>query len=605
MQFKRKKMVGWYQVKQLATIGLKAIISTLFGNYADRREIQAALSGPEIYDFSDKEDIWFDYIADIGDGFNSTYSVATLLAQEQLVLSNHPTERGEILIMGGDEVYPTPEIHEYDNRLRGPYQAAYPLCSDITKQPALFAIPGNHDWYDGLTNFLKVFCQERHIGNWKTQQKRSYFAIKLPHRYWIWGIDIQLNSDIDQPQKNYFKDIASNEMQPGDKVILCTAEPSWIFKDRYRLNDSYERLKFFENKFIHNYHFKLIATLAGDLHHYARYAEIREEKEALQRITAGGGGAFLHPTHNLNDRLTKLKDESMELKAVFPDKNTSRKLAFQNLLFPYYNPGFALFLGAFYLLMAWVLETDTEYGDASLMVGLSHATHLGEALAAIFRVLIHSPFAFILSIVLILGFTWFADSNAGKSRFTWITGTLHGIIQLATGYLLIWLFSVINLDLLALPLISVPQVTLFTLEMLIAGSIIGGMTMGADLLFASLVLGIHDNEAFSSIRYPDYKNFLRFHLTQKELIIYPVGIDKVVKDWKLKSAKGEVPMVFEGEEVKAHLIEEPVIIRVSKQKGKKAGQSVLQGTKKEAASKVKTTRHSHESGNSFHQNADQ
>lgn len=569
MQFKRKKMVGWYQVKQLATIGLKAIISTLFGNYADRRELQAALSGSEIYDFSNKDDIWFDYVADLGDGFNSTFSVATLLAKNRLTLDNHHLKRGDILIMGGDQVYPTPEIHEYDDRLRGPYQASYPLCDHESAQPALFAIPGNHDWYDGLTNFLKVFCQGRHIGNWKTQQKRSYFAVRLPHHYWIWGVDIQLNSDIDQPQKDYFKDIAMSKMQRGDKVILCSAEPSWVFKDRYRLDDSYERLRYFEEKFIHNYHFELVATLAGDLHHYARYADVRGKEEGIQRITAGGGGAFLHPTHNLNDRLTKLKDESLELKAVFPDKDTSRQMAFHNLLFPFYNPGFAVFLGAFYLLMAWVLETGTNFGEASLMVNLKRTSNIGGAASSIFRVLIHSPFAFILSMMLILSFTWFADSNAGKTRFTWINGTLHGVIQLITGYLLIWLFSVVNLGILGLSLISVPQVTLFIMEMLIAGSIIGGVTMGANLLFASLVLGIHDNEAFSSIRCPNYKNFLRFHLTKDSLSIYPVGINKVIKDWKVISAEGELP-VFSGREVKAHLIEKPVIIRGGSQQEKSA-----------------------------------
>lgn len=574
MQFKRKKMVGWYRVKQLATIGLKSVISTLFGNYADRRELQAALSGPEIYDFSKREDIWFDYVADVADGFDSTFSVATLLAKPQLSLDGHQIPRGDLLIMGGDQVYPTPEIHEYDNRFRGPYQSAFPVC-EAGKEPALFAIPGNHDWYDGLTNFLKVFCQERHIGKWKTQQKRSYFAIKLPHRYWLWGIDIQLNSEIDQPQKNYFSDIAAKDMQAGDKVILCTAEPSWVFKERHRENDSYERLKFFENKFICQKGFKLVATLSGDLHHYARYAEQSSEKEEFQRITAGGGGAFLHPTHNLSKHLTKLKDENLQLQATYPDKKTSRKLAFYNLIFPYFNPGFALFLGAYYLLMAWVLETDTEYGELSLMINLSHAPHLTEAITDIFRVLIHGPSAFFLSVLLILGFTWFADSNAGKSRFTWITGSLHGIVQLATGFLLIWLFAYVNLNLLELPLISLIQVSLFILEMLIAGSMIGGLVMGVDLLIASLLLGIHDNEAFSSIRHQHYKNFLRFHLTPESLTIYPIGIDKVVEDWKQTSSPDQLPVVFAGSEVKPHLIEEPIILQAATKAVKKPAQSSM------------------------------
>ncbi len=573
MQFKRKEMVGWYKVKQLATVGLKALVSTLFGNYADRRELQAALSGPEVYNFSEQEDIWFDYVADIGDGFNSVYSVATLLARNQLSLGGIPTNRGKILIMGGDQVYPTPEIEEYDNRLRGPYQAAYPQCED-THQPALFAIPGNHDWYDGLTNFLKVFCQGRHIGNWKTRQKRSYFAVKLPHHYWIWGIDIQLNSDIDQPQKNYFKDVAENSMEPGDKVILCTAEPSWVFKDRYRMHDSFDRLKFFENKFIYHYQFQLVATLTGDMHHYARYAEMVDGQEKSQRITAGGGGAFLNPTHNLNQHLKKIEEEHLELKAVFPDVETSRKLAFETLLFPYFNKSFSFLLGIFYLLLAWVMETDaiyvssyaeqlTEgYAGESLMYELSQLTTLESAMRAIFRVMIHSPLSFILCGTLVISFSWFADSHVGKIKHLWITGILHGLFQLITGFLLLWLFSIINLKLLGLSLVSVSQVSLITFEMLIIGSIAGGVIMGVYLLISSLVLGMHDTEAFSAIRCPHYKNFLRFHLTEDELIIYPVGIEKVVTDWKLVSKEEEQP-VFEGEPVEAHLIEQPIVIKRS------------------------------------------
>nr|WKN37793.1 metallophosphoesterase [Tunicatimonas sp. TK19036] len=554
MQFTPQKMVGWYQVKQLMFTGLKAILSSIFGNYSDRREIQAALSGPDMFDFSQQDELWFDYVADIGDGFNSTFSIASLLAQAHLRLDDNLTHRGSILLMGGDQVYPTPEMHEYENRMKGPYQAAFPACSDQTS-PALFAIPGNHDWYDGLTNFLKIFCQERHIGQWQTHQKRSYWAVKLPHRHWIWGIDIQLNSDIDQPQKNYFADIIQQHMQPGDRVILCTAEPSWVFKDRYRQNDSYERLRFFEKRFILDNQFELVATLSGDLHHYSRYAKMVNGKETLQRITAGGGGAFLHPTHNLNKQLRKVKDENLDLKAVFPKKETSRRLGLQNFLFPFLNPSFSFFLGAFYLLLTWVLETDASRGLTSLLERLGSTDHLLSAFDAFFHVLIRSPLAFMLGLGLLAGFTWFADANAGKSRYTWIVGTLHGGSHLLVCSLLIWGFATVNLRYLNLEVISPPQVVLFALEMGLLGSVAGGVLVGLYLLLSNLVLGIHDNEAFSALQEEDYKNFLRFHLTPTQLTIYPVGIREIQKHWE---PLGTQPQTFKGTLPEAHLIEAPI-----------------------------------------------
>lgn len=558
MKFERMPMVGWYKVKQLVALGIKTLVSATFGTYADRREIQAALSGSDVYDFSQQDELWFDYTSDVGEGFNSTFSVATLLAQPRLVVDGHETQPGRLLIMGGDEVYPSPEIHEYDNRLRGPYAAALPRQADCDDQPVLFAIPGNHDWYDGLTNFLKVFCQERHIGNWQTRQKRSYFAIKLPYRYWIWGIDVQLNADIDLPQKNYFRDIVERDMEAGDRVILCTAEPSWVYKDRYRMNESYDRLRYFEEELIHQHNFILVATLSGDLHHYSRYVDMKEGADGHQRIVSGGGGAFLHPTHNLNDRLQKIEEEQLELKAVYPDKETSRRLAFLNFRFPYYNTSFSFFLGAFYLLMAWVLETDASYTHHSMLELLSEAEHVGTALDTVFRVLIRSPLAFILSLLLVSGFIGFADTNAGKSRMVWAIGIAHAAMHLLGSYLLMWAFARMNLHTLALPLVSVQQVGLFALEMMSLGSTVGGVLVGIYLLFSNLVLGVHDNEAYSSIQCVDYKNFLRFHLTEESLTLYPIGIHHITKHWKQLPDTEEHPR-FEGLLPKTHLIERPIV----------------------------------------------
>ena len=559
MKFERKPMVGWYQVKQLLALGVKTLVSSAFGTYADRREIQAALSGPDVYDFSEGEECWIDYASDIGDGFNATYSVASLLAQPKLKVDGVPTRRGRLLVMGGDEVYPSPELHEYDNRLRGPYAAAYPATSQEKDYPALFAIPGNHDWYDGLTNFLKVFCQERNIGGWQTHQKRSYFAIKLPQRYWIWGIDVQLNADIDLPQKNYFRSMVKGAMQPGDRVILCTAEPSWIYKDRYHTDESFDRLQYFEEELIHQNGFELVATLTGDLHHYARYVDIQPDREGHQRITSGGGGAFLHPTHNLSEELENITNERLVLKKTFPDDDTSRRLALRNLLFPYYNASFSFFLGAFYLLMAWILETDASYTHRSLLETLSETNRVGTALDAVFRVLIRSPLAFIVSSLLVAGFAWFAHTDVSKRYWLRWIGALHGMAHLLGCYLLIWVFARINLLDLGLNLISTQQVTLFALEMLVLGSAMGGVLVGLYLLLSNLCLGIHDNEAFSSLQGADYKNFLRIRIDRESLTIYPIGIRRVTKDWQ-RVGQTTAPR-FKGDLPKVHLIEPPIVIK--------------------------------------------
>ncbi len=77
--------------------------------------------------------------------------------------------------------------------------------------------------------------------------------------------------------------------------------------------------------------------LSGDLHAYARY---QEEHGTAQRFVAGGGGAYLYPTHDLPERLSlpDVPDGQAQVtytrRQVFPEEATSRQLALGALLFP-------------------------------------------------------------------------------------------------------------------------------------------------------------------------------------------------------------------------------------------------------------------------------
>jgi Calcineurin-like phosphoesterase len=300
--FMPQAMVSWFDPYQLLQTAIRTVLSSVFGSYADKRDLMPALSAEQpIFDFShqgDTEgDFWLDFVADTGDGFDSTYTVASLVAAPTLTLDGvkETLPRGKILVFGGDGVYPTASRDEYLNRLLGPFRAALPFTKDVSQAPNIFALPGNHDWYDGLTSFLRLFAQDRWIGGWKTRQKRSYFALKLPQGWWLWGTDIQLASDIDHPQRLFFEDLAKNRLAPGDQVILCTAEPTWSHEWQGH-KDAFNTLAFFEEKVLRRYGHEPALVLSGDLHNYHRY--FRNDRH-LQRITAGGGGAFLHATHPL------------------------------------------------------------------------------------------------------------------------------------------------------------------------------------------------------------------------------------------------------------------------------------------------------------------
>lgn len=572
MRFEPKPMVNWYDVKQLAATGLKALISTLFGNFADKREIQAALD-PEgnFHDFSGLEDeCWIDYVSDLGDGFNSTYTMAHLMARESLSVNGITIMRCNMLIMGGDEVYPTPEIEEYRDRLRGPYNAAFPWKENDTERPALFAIPGNHDWYDGCANFIKLFCQGRALGNWLTRQKRSYFAIKLPHQYWLLGIDVQLKSDIDNPQLLYFKKIAREEIQSGDKVILCTAEPSWVYESFHKKINSYERLNFFIERIIYgkatdyeekNKQVFLQTILTGDLHHYARYKH-HHERGITQLITAGGGGAFLHPTHMLTEEIGLEDQTQATKKCAFPSAGNSQRLSFLNLLFPFYSPSLTFFMGIFHPLTSWFLQSGNLAGS-TFMERVSQLPFLNADPWSFITISVesirHSPSIIVLNLILFFGILFFTDNETRRGGRNYVTGIPHAVLQLLNFYLLVWAFSRFNLTTLGLEVTQVHQVLLFSAEMIILGGLVSGFIFGIYLLISTLLLKNHANEAFSSLRWEGYKNFLRIHISRNGLTIYPIGVEKVTRNWKNTGTKDHPR--FEGDTVHYQLIENPITIQ--------------------------------------------
>src|SRR5664279_5979362 len=104
-------MTDWFHPAQLAATAIQVVISTVFGRQADHRVLEALASAPTgPFDYSAGETFTFDYVADTGDGWDSTYTVAYHLAQPRLELpqgsGSLSLPRGQVLIFGGDEVYP-------------------------------------------------------------------------------------------------------------------------------------------------------------------------------------------------------------------------------------------------------------------------------------------------------------------------------------------------------------------------------------------------------------------------------------------------------------------------------------------------------------------
>lgn len=551
---KQLPMVRWFDPSQLIQTAGQVFISAIFGRHSDFRLMEATTPTTNPFvDYTKYEDetprneIWIDYVADTGDGWNSTYSIAYYVAQAKLIVEDslkqkHQTERGNILVFGGDEVYPTPSRKEYEERLLNPYETALPQTT--SPHPDVFAIPGNHDWYDSLVSFTRIFCAKEWFAGWKAPQQRSYFALKLPHGWWLIGTDIQLDSDIDKPQVEYFKTV-KKAMGDEDRVILCNAEPHWIFEKLYGKEGSLyskNNLNFLEEKVFGR---KVAVFIAGDLHHYRRHAT----EDLRQKITAGGGGAFLHPTHGQN---VDLLNGGYTLKSSFPDPETSKRLCWRNVMFPFLNRTFGVIPAIFYLLTAWSVMADIGYDG----------THeIGHAVTTTLRATLGSPVAAFWGLAIFFGFVVFTETHSKGYR--WIMGSIHGLIHITAAFFLGWGAAYFSVSVLGLDFKSIPQLLLSGPLIFIGGWVVGSFIMGIYLLVSLNLFGRHSNEAFSSLGIEDWKHFLRFKIDASgTLTIFPIGIQRVARKWKDAPA-GTTGSKLEPDDASAtppSLIEDPVVL---------------------------------------------
>jgi hypothetical protein len=523
---------------------LSAGTSAVFAHFADKREVQAGFGEKEFpYDAAPNEPFWFDFVADAGDGFDSTYTIAWLLAQERLALRwdgvEHDTERGRLLVFGGDQVYPAARWDRYTERFVDPYTAALPFVDQPGRAPDLFAIPGNHDWYDGLTSFMRLFCQQHWIGGWRTRQERSYFAIRLPHRWWVWGIDIQLDTYVDEPQLSYFERIATELLEPGDRVILVTPKPSWTRAQDKPEPRSWRTLAYFEQKMIRAHGGVLALTITGDLHHYCRYEGVGEPRH---RVTCGGGGAYLYGTHSMPDTVSLEPHGSnhpveYDRTATFPDPVESRRLA--RCALGTWNPlrraPLGTFTGAVYALVALVLAAGVKDQAGNLLDsvrGKSALDLLGDSL---------TPWALLLVALIFLTLCIRAEidpANRRAARWRRLAYTAaHAFVHLGP------IFAMTLLLLWALAKLDCADGGFWAGYVTAALMYAFGYWWGRGVLASYYYLANrrnprqHMNDLFAAQSIEGHKSFLRFRIDPDgELTVFAVGVRHAVKGWRAKPA---------------------------------------------------------------------
>ncbi|MEW2297450.1 metallophosphoesterase [Streptomyces sp. NPDC006743] len=255
----------------------------------------------------------FMVIGDTGEGGESQYAVVPGFLEASRDTS--------FAVLASDVIYPVGSTDDYGTKFFRPYRD-YPA--------PIYAIPGNHDWYEDLSGFMRVFCDDapplppeprpRALSRawWRAllwhrprpaDEQRLAEARKLrsapgqqavqPGPYWavdagplrIVGIDTGLLGTVDAEQGAWLREVSRG---PRPK-ILVTGSPLYVDGEHHPCPiDGGGTVDDIVRDPAHHY----VAAIGGDIHNYQRYP-VDVDGRTVQYVVCGGGGAFMHATHTI------------------------------------------------------------------------------------------------------------------------------------------------------------------------------------------------------------------------------------------------------------------------------------------------------------------
>jgi len=319
--------------------------------------------------------VWLDFVADTGDDRDLSVAVARMIFADYMH-HGQTLPRGDLLVFGGDTAYPVSTADEIYKRLTQPWNEVLRATGTGGRRRVLLGIPGNHDWYDGLDGFARLFrrsatpvtvedlagtgrlrrakspergrsaglvAKQLHLDEvgaslglaasaWRSV--RAFFKgdrVKRRKRlgftgyesvqessYWAFplapGLDVWGTDR--QLRRVDFRQrlffVKRREEAPSARILFCTADPAVAFGEASEKGMNV----------LSACGLKLgrdpVYYLAGDVHHYER----REIGPSIH-VIAGGGGAFLHGTRVAPPRPTL---EIGASKVAYPTGAMSRRI---------------------------------------------------------------------------------------------------------------------------------------------------------------------------------------------------------------------------------------------------------------------------------------
>lgn len=205
-------------------------------------------------------------------------------------------------IIASDVIYPSGRSHEYREKFYVPYRGY---------QNDIYAVPGNHDWYDELTGFMIHFCDNLrdYTGKRETIDKDKLKTLRAirrnsymqPNMYFymdtryvrIVFIDTGIKGRIGDKQREWLLRV-SNDVEQKPKILI-SGKPIFV---NGTFNDSLKDV----NQIVNRFNYRLV--IAGDTHNFQKYripVNVNGQRRTVWHLVNGGAGAYMNRTHIIPD----------------------------------------------------------------------------------------------------------------------------------------------------------------------------------------------------------------------------------------------------------------------------------------------------------------
>ncbi|WP_432135385.1 MULTISPECIES: metallophosphoesterase family protein [unclassified Streptomyces] len=316
----RVEKISWLDPR-LLWAARNGVLASWFGDPTGRirsrwvaQRAAAGAPADKVIRRDDPDRFSFMVIGDPGEGGEPQYAVVPGLLTAG--------EGSAFAVVASDVIYPVGSADDYDTKFFRPYRD-YPA--------PIYAIPGNHDWYEGLGAFMRVFCDDAPPLPAEPRPRpltRAWLRSLLWHRprpgdgerlseargvrsapglravqpgpYWaidagpvrIVGIDTGLLGTLDAEQGAWLREVSRG---PRPKILI-TGSPLYVDGEHHPCPvEGGGTVDDFVRAPEHRY----VAVIGGDIHNYQRYPVRLPDGRTLQYVVSGGGGAFTHATHTI------------------------------------------------------------------------------------------------------------------------------------------------------------------------------------------------------------------------------------------------------------------------------------------------------------------